>query len=68
MGNPAKSLTILSQFVQGHTSKVLAFNIYICSTYLKALPAFALLDTIIQRSSCLIHNTVALIVGNRMGL
>lgn len=54
VGNPAESLTLLSQFVLGHTSKALAFNSCICSTYLAALPVFALLGTVIQRSSCLI--------------
>lgn len=55
MGNPAESLTLLSRFVLGHTSKALAFNSHICSTYLAALPVFALLGTVIQRSSCLIR-------------
>lgn len=30
----------------------LVFHIGICSVYLKAVPVLALLDTIIQRSSC----------------
>lgn len=55
VGNPAESLTLLSRFVLGHTSKALAFNSHICSTYLAALPVFALLGTVIQRSSCLIR-------------
>lgn len=54
VGNPAESVTLLSQFVLGHTSKALAFNSLICSTYLAALPVFALLGTVIRRSSCLI--------------
>lgn len=39
VGNPAESLTMLFQFVPGHTSKAWAFNIHICTAYLKALPA-----------------------------
>ena len=55
VGNPAENLTLLSWFVLGHTSKALAFNSHVCSTYLAALPVFAkLLGTVIQ-SSCLIR-------------
>lgn len=58
MGNLTESPTLPSQFVLGclvalGLCRPWHFHIGICSVYLKAVPVLALLDTIIQRSSCL---------------
>lgn len=50
MKHPAEILTLLSQFVLGHTSKALALNTHI-SVHWKTLPVFALLGTVVQRPS-----------------